>query len=150
MERIVVAGALAVAILAVAGMLRRRWPAAPTQARWDVPTQLDRRDFDGADVPWLLAVFTSATCVSCAEALAKAAPLASADVVVQEVEADARADLHERYRIEAVPMIVIADDEGVVQASFVGPPGATDLWAAVAEVRGAGSSHDPGLGRSGR
>src|SRR3989442_12597520 len=85
MERVVVAVALAAAILAVAGMLRRRRPEAPTQARWDVPAQLDRRDFDGADVPWLLAVFTSATCASCAEAVAKAAPLASADVVVQEV-----------------------------------------------------------------
>jgi hypothetical protein len=100
-------------------------------------------------MPLLLVVFTSDTCASCAEAVAKAAPLASAEVVVQEVEATARADLHERYRIDAVPMIVIADGDGVVQASFVGPPSATELWAAAAEARGPGSSHDPGLGRSG-
>jgi hypothetical protein len=37
----------------------------------------------------------------------------------------------------------------VVRASFVGPPTATDLWAAVAEARQPGVSPEPGLGRSG-
>jgi hypothetical protein len=31
---------------------------------------------------------------------------------------------------------VVADAEGVVRTSFTGPPSATDLWAAVATVRG--------------
>ncbi|MCA1691925.1 MAG: hypothetical protein LC733_06915 [Actinobacteria bacterium] len=70
--------------------------------------------------------------------------LASDDVVVQEVEVSARRDLHQRYAIEAVPLIIVADDEGVVQASFVGPPSATDLWAAVAEAReGRGAAPEP-------
>jgi len=133
----VVAVVLAAVILAVAALLRRRRPAPPTQAHWEAPAQLDRRDFDGPEVPWLVAVFTSATCDSCAEAVAKAAPLAGAEVVVQEVEVKAAADLHRRYAIEAVPMIVVADGDGVVRASFVGPPPATDLWAAVTEARGA-------------
>jgi hypothetical protein len=137
-ERVVVAVALAAVILAVAAMLQRRRPAPPTQVRWDAPAQLDRRDFDGRDVPWLVVVFTSATCDSCAAAVAKAAPLASAEVAVQEVEAKAGADLHRRYAIEAVPMIVVADREGVVHASFVGPPSASDLWAAVTEAREGG------------
>ena len=50
---------------------------------------------------------------------------------------------------QAVPMILVADRDGVVQASFVGPPGATDLWAAVAEVRDPGAGRGPGPGRSG-
>jgi hypothetical protein len=139
-ERVVVAVALAAAILVVAALLRGRRRAPPTQVGWEAPTQLDRRDFEEPDAPWLVAVFTSATCASCEEALAKAAPLAGREVAVQEVEAKTRSDLHRRYRIDAVPMIVIADGEGVVRASFVGPPSAADLWAAVAEAREPGAS----------
>ena len=55
-------------------------------------------------------------------------------------------DLHERYAIDAVPCIVVADEAGVVRASFIGVPTATDLWAAVAEAREPGSSPEPHLG----
>lgn len=135
MERFVLA-AVAVAVAAVvAVVLERRRPEAPTQATWAVPAQLDRADFDRPDAPWLVAVFTSATCDSCAQAVARAQVLASEAVAVEEVEVKARADLHRRYHIEAVPIIVVADGEGVVRTSFTGPPSATDLWAAVAGVR---------------
>jgi hypothetical protein len=70
----------------------------------------------------------------------KAAVLASSDVAVQEVEYAAARDLHRKYRIDVVPIVVIADDRGVVRRSFTGPVTATDLWAAVAEAR------DPGTG----
>jgi protein-disulfide isomerase len=110
--------------------------------------QLDRADFDGPFVPWIVAVFTSATCISCADAVAKTAPLASDAVVVQVVEVATRRDLHDRYGIEAVPTIVVAGLDGVVRASFVGPPTATDLWAAVAEARYPGSSPEPDVGRA--
>jgi len=36
-----------------------------------------------------------------------------------------------------VPSVIVADRDGVVRASFVGPVTAADLWAAVAEVRDA-------------
>jgi hypothetical protein len=124
------------ALAAVAGALaRRRRPAPPTQATFKAPLQIDRADFDRPDSPWLLAVFTSATCDSCAGARDKAAVLASAEIVVQEVEVSARKDLHDRYHIDSVPTMLLADTHGVVQASFIGPPSATDLWAAVAEAR---------------
>ena len=35
-----------------------------------------------------------------------------------------------------MPTLVIADDEGVVRGSYVGPVTATELWAKVAEIRG--------------
>ncbi len=133
------------AVLAV--IVERRRPAPPTQATWSTPAQLDRADFTRPDAPWLVAVFTSATCDSCAAARDKAAVLASPEVVVQEVEVAARRDLHDRYGIDAVPTILLADAEGVVRKSFVGPPSATDLWAAVAEARSPGSSPEPELGR---
>jgi hypothetical protein len=70
-------------------------------------------------------------------------------VAVQEAELVARRDLHERYAIEAVPATLVADAEGVVVRSFLGPVTATHLWAAVAEAREPGSTpaqchdHDP-------
>ena len=119
----------------VALVLERRRPDAPTQARWAVPSQLDRDDFTRPETPWLVAVFTSATCDSCAKVVAKAGPLESSEVAVEEVEYAGRPDLHRRYGIDAVPCIVMADADGVVRASHVGPATATDLWATLAEVR---------------
>jgi hypothetical protein len=135
MERVLLAGAIVVVAAVLAVIVQRRRPAPPTQASWKVPDQLDRQDFDRPGAPWLVAVFTSATCETCRGAIEKARVLASGDVVVQDVEVSARKDLHDRYHIDAVPTIVVADREGVVKASFVGPPNATDLWAAVAGAR---------------
>ena len=147
MERLLIAAVLVAVAVLVAFVVERRRPAAPTQPRWAVPAQLDRTDFDGADRPWLVTVFTSTACESCTRASAKASVLASPQVAYQDVSYQERADLHDRYAIEAVPTIVLADGDGVVRASFVGVPTATDLWAALAEVREPGTSPEPGLGR---
>ena len=139
MERVIIAVVLAAVVVGFAYLVqRRRGTEAPTQRRWAVPDQLDRDDFESPAAPWLIAIFTSATCESCAEAMAKAAPLAGPMVAVQEVALDRQRDLHRRYNIEAVPTLVVADGEGVVRATFVGPPKADELWAAVAQVRDAG------------
>lgn len=151
MERFAIAAVLAVAAVVVARLLERRRPEPPTQsgvrAGWAPPGQLDRADFEGPDRPWLVTVFTSATCESCKEATAKAVVLASAEVAFQEVAWQERKDLHDRYDIEVVPTTVMADAEGVVHAAFVGAPSATDLWAALAEARSPGASPEPGLGK---
>lgn len=130
-----VAVVLVLLAVAVAVVLDRRRPAVPTQVRWVVPSKVDRSDFARPDVPWLVAVFSSATCESCAAVVAKARPLESDEVVVEEVEFGARRDLHRRYGLDAVPCIVIADAGGVVRASFIGPATATDLWATLADLR---------------
>lgn len=135
---------IAAAVVAVAGVvalaLQRTRPDPPTQEGWSVPSQLDRADFVRPDAPWLVAVFTSATCDSCALTWDKARHLTSDAVAVQEVEATTGRDLHQRYGIDAVPTVVVADADGVVRASFLGPPTATDLWAAVVELREPGST----------
>jgi len=134
-ERVLLAGAVVVVAVVVAVILERRRPEAPTQGNWAVPAQLDRADFARPEAPWLVAVFTSATCGSCAKAVEQAKVLASDSVAVDEAEVKTHPDLHRRYHIDAVPIIVVADAEGVVRTSFTGPPSATDLWAAVAGVR---------------
>jgi len=146
-ERFLLAGVVVVIAAVVAVLAERRRPEAPTQPTWAVPTQLDRHDFVRPDAPWLVALFTSATCDSCMQVVEKARALDSGAVAVEEVEIKAHPDLHRRYHVEAVPTIVVADAEGVVRASFVGPPSATDLWAAVAEARQPGSSPEPDLGK---
>ncbi len=60
-------------------------------------------------------------------------------VAVQTVSFQAQRELHERYDIDAVPCLVIADAHGVVHRAFLGPVTATDLWAAVANAREPGS-----------
>lgn len=146
--RVVVALVIVVVAAAIALVLRRRAsPEAPTQPTRTAPRQLDRGDFARPDAPWLVAVFSSGTCQACADVVAKARVLACADVAVDDVEYTARRAVHARYGIDAVPCLVVADAQGVVRASFLGPVTATDLWAAVAEVRQPGSSPEPDLGR---
>ena len=141
MERLAIAVGLALVALAVAAVLQRRQrPAAPLRTGYLVPAQVDRADFDRPDATWLVAVFTSATCSSCAGVWERAQPLESASVAVQELEHGRDRGLHDRYAIEAVPATLVVDGEGVVVASFVGPVTATDLWAAVAEAREPGST----------
>lgn len=136
MDRLLIALGIAIAAALVAIVLRRlRRPDAPTRSVGLVPEQLDRADFSAPEVPWLVVVFTSATCSTCADVVAKAEVLASEDVSVEAVEFQVRPDLHQRYRIEAVPLLVIADERGVVRGHFLGPVTATDLWAAVAAAR---------------
>ena len=98
-----------VGVAAAVAWRRRRAPDAPTQPRGSLPAQLNRADFDGASAPWLVVVFTSATCNTCADVARKATVLASSQVVVQEVEFARDRALHDRYRIDAVPTLVIAD-----------------------------------------
>lgn len=146
MERLLVAVAVVVVVAVVAGIVRRRRVAdPPTQPRSQIPAQLDRRDFDGEG--WLVAVFTSETCSTCADVVHKAGVLRSADVAVATVSFQDRRDLHERYEIDAVPCLLIADGDGAVRAGFLGPVTATDLWAAIAEAREPGSIGNAGCDR---
>lgn len=134
----VIVAALAAIGVAAAVRLRRRTPA-PTQGGWQVPTQLDRHDFARPDAPWIVVAFTSATCSTCADVAAKVSVLSSDAVAVERVDYTERRDLHERYRIDAVPSVVVAGADGAVCASFIGPVKAQDLWAAVANCREPGS-----------
>lgn len=141
MERVVLAVVLVGVALVVAAVLQRRQrPDAPVRTGYAVPAQVDRADFARPEVPWLVAVFTSATCSTCQGVWERTQPLASDAVAVQEIRYQGDRALHDRYAIEAVPTTLVVDADGVVAASFLGPVTATDLWAAVAEAREPGSS----------
>jgi hypothetical protein len=138
MDRLLLALAVVVVAALVGEIVRRkRVVDPPTQPRYDAPTQLDRTDFDGSG--WLVAVFTSDTCSTCADVVRKAEVLGCDEVTVEIASYQSRKDLHERYAIDAVPCVVVADGDGVVHRSFLGPVTATDLWVAVANAREPGS-----------
>jgi thiol-disulfide isomerase/thioredoxin len=128
---VLVAASVAVALV----LARRRPPASPVRDGDRIPRQLHRGDFPDPGAPWLVVLFTSSTCDSCKAMAPKVDALSSSAVATCEIEYTAHRDLHERYGIEAVPLVLVADDRGEVRASFEGPTTATDLWAAVAEVR---------------
>ncbi len=133
--RIAIAVVLVVAVVVAAWYLRRKPPEAPPRDVYPVPRQLDRDDFPDADRPWLVALFSSEVCDSCRDLPPKLQAIQSPDVATCEIEAAVRGDLHRRYEIAAVPTTVVADADGVVRRAFVGAFTATDLWAAVAELR---------------
>jgi hypothetical protein len=145
MERLLVAVVIVALAVVVAEIVRRRRPAdAPTQPAWQLPVQIDRADFAHPDRPWLVVVFSSATCSTCADVKRKAAVLVSDEVGLADVPYQDHRALHEKYGIEAVPGVVVAGPDGAVHAQFLGPVSATDLWAAVAEARQPGSVHGDG------
>lgn len=146
MGRLLLAVVVVVVVAIVAALVRRRRENdPPTQPRREIPAQLDRSDFEGTG--WVVAVFTSATCSTCADVVRKADVLRSEEVTVATVEYQGHRDLHERYDIDAVPCLVIADGDGVVHAGFLGPVTATDLWAAIANAREPGSIESAGCDR---
>ena len=131
---------IAVVILAVAGAIawwldHRRTVAPPSQGRAVAPQQLDRNDFPRPDASWLVVLFTSRHCDSCAGLVEKAQPLASDEVGVVEVEYTREPELHARYKIDAAPITVLVDREGVTRTAFIGAYSAPDLWSALAELR---------------
>lgn len=135
LQQFVVGVSLVVLVALVAAVVRRRRPApAPTQAPYPVPRQLDPADFP-TGTPWVVVVFSSSSCQTCRAVVRAAEPLGSSQVGVVEVEYGSRRDLHAKYGIEAVPVVVVADHEGVVRTGIAGPVTATDLWAAVAAAR---------------
>lgn len=135
---VLIIGAVAVAGL-VAYLVQIRRPTPPTAPAAQVPVQIDRRDFARPEAPWLVAVFTSDTCSTCAGVWERARHLESPPVVVQELEVGRDAAIHARYEIDAVPTLLVVDSEGVVKRWFLGPVGSADLWAAVADARDADS-----------
>ena len=142
MDRLLLLVLVAAAAGTMAHLVQRRRPDAPVRTGWSVPQQLDRRDFDRPDAPWLVAVFTSATCDTCGSVVEVARPLESQAVAFQEVEAGERRDLHDRYAVDAVPMVLLVDGVGVVRDHHLGPVSATHLWGSLAELRQPGSTPD--------
>ena len=135
MIRFVIVGVVVVVALLANLWQRKRQVDAPTQGASEVPSQIDRSDFVRPDASWIVLAFTSATCQTCSDIERKVRVLETNSVAIQILEYTAERELHERYKVDAVPTVLMADASGVVQANFLGPVSATDLWAALARAR---------------
>lgn len=131
MARVVIALILVAVVVLIARRIEVGRPDPPARDRYPIPAQLDRDDFPRPDAPWLVVLFSSTSCDSCAEMAARVAGLESPAVATCEADVHERRDLHTRYGVEGVPMVVVADAEGVVRKGFVGTVSAHDLAAAL-------------------
>ena len=123
-------GAVACLVALVASRRRGRWRGV--LATPDIPAMIDRAAFEQAGVgaggkTWLVATFTDRTCRSCASTLERLGPLAGPSVTLVEVDAASHPRLHDHYRVDAVPLTLVADAGGTVTAWILGPPTAADI-----------------------
>ncbi|MCY4163939.1 MAG: thioredoxin domain-containing protein [bacterium] len=131
MSRTLIAVGIIMAALAAAWAYQRLRPSSANRTSqiptYTVPTRLQRWDFSHPNSKWLLVVFTSKTCSTCAAVATAAQQLANDSLAVTEVEYSRHQALHNRYDISAVPLTVLVDNTGLVIASLAGPATATEL-----------------------
>lgn len=134
MDRLfLVVGGLAIAGV-VAALFGRGRATTSFLSSLVVPKFLDRKDFRGKDKEWLVAVFSSKSCSTCAQVVGAAQRLASGQVEVQEIEFKADRELHKRYQIGSVPLVVFANRDGEVEDSILGPVSDDELELAMAKL----------------
>ena len=143
MDRLLVLAAVAALAGLLAVQLQRWRPSGPVATGWSVPGHLDRAAFAEPNVPWLVAVFSSTDCATCTSMVSEAHSLAAAQVVVQEVPAESASELHARYQVDVVPMLVVADGDGLVRAHHLGPSAPGELRAVLEEARSSRSFEKP-------
>lgn len=133
---LLVVGIVIAAVIAAWALERNRASrSAPVTTAAPIPGQVDRNDFARPGADWLLVMFSSAACESCSAMADRIAPLAAPDLAVDDVDFAERPALHEKYGIEAVPVVGLFDSVGVAHARFVGPTPAAELWSAIARAR---------------
>lgn len=132
----------ALVVLVVIGLLlgvARKNKAQTQVTSFDLPSEIDPQDFANKKAEVHVWMFSSEHCDGCESVWNKAEVLKSDKVEVAKIsyqDAQGR-KLHDKYQIEAVPSVVVCDDKGKTLKAFLGNVTATDLWAAVAEARGA-------------
>jgi thioredoxin-related protein len=131
--RVALVAGIVIAAGLVAALLERRRVRrpAPAPVSESAPRQVDRADFARPTASWLVLLFSSQSCESCAAMAERIVPLESDAVAVDEVDYAGRRDLHEKYRIEAVPVVGVYDALGVARFRFAGPVPAEHIWSAV-------------------
>lgn len=136
MELVLIAVAVGLLAVAVAAVIRARTASdAPTRPGWAVPDNVDRRDLDHPEKPWMVAVFSSSTCTACRATWEKARVLESDEVAVQDIDSVRDVRLHERYGVDAVPLLLLLDARGDVRAHHLGEPSTSELWSTMAALR---------------
>lgn len=94
---------------------------------------LPRSDFPQPETPWLLAVFVADNCHSCDKVQGQLQRFRSRDTAVVEVS---HPELLDRYGIDGVPTVALADTVGKVRFSHTGPLNRKALGSIAAALGG--------------
>jgi len=121
MSRLIVLVVLSCGASLVAVLLRKLNYRNFVKSGWSIPGHLSREDFGFLYEPWLVVIFSSESCETCKPVVAEGMKLASLGIAIQEVAAETNKGLHEKYDIDAVPMLLLVDKFGVVRSSHLGP-----------------------------
>lgn len=129
---------VSVVVLLIYASSKRRTNNVQTD-EYGYPSIVNRKDFLGVEQDLVVISFTSQTCESCKGVWEKVQALSSDSVGVIKVDYqdDMGKKLHQKYSIDAVPTTLVCDKDGVTLKSYIGAVTATDLWAGVANARGA-------------
>tara|TARA_B110000438_G_C15718987_1_gene608891 strand:+ start:115 stop:534 length:420 start_codon:yes stop_codon:yes gene_type:complete len=102
-------------------LLRKTTSRDRIRSGWTVPGHLERSDFAFRNEPWIALVFSSNTCETCKSVIDAAKGLSIKSIPFQEISVEENKELHDRYGIDAVPMLLILDNFGVVRSHYLGP-----------------------------
>ena len=112
-------GAFAISVAYIANNRRTDSPSVPKSS---LPIQVDRNDFEMPGMKWLLVFFSSESCSSCIQVREILSDIPLNSIHIQEVSFPQEKNLHTRYAINSVPIVLIANLEGVVTWSYAGVP----------------------------
>ncbi len=118
----------------VAYSVNRRRTDSPSVPQSSLPVQIDRRDFEKPEKKWLLAFFSSESCSSCRTVRNLLKNIQANTIHIQEINFPKDRELHTRYGIDSVPIILIIDSDGVVTWSFAGTPSSALISDAISNL----------------
>ena len=121
MSRLIVLALISFGASLAAVLLRKLNYRNFVTSGWSIPGHLNREDFGFLSEPWLVVIFSSDSCETCKPVVAESMKLSSLGIAVQEIALETNKDLHKKYDIDAVPMLLLVDKFGVVRSSHLGP-----------------------------
>ena len=126
--------AIGLTAFGVSSLANRRMPDSPSVPKSILPYQLDRSDFNDPSIEWIFVLFTSDKCDACDLVLSEVSKISLPNVVVQNINYATNKSLHVRYEIDAVPILLLADQQGIVQWSFAGVPPSIEISEALVNL----------------
>ena len=134
MSRVIVLVLLSSAASLTAVLLRKLNKRNFLTSGWSIPGHLSREDFRFTNEPWLVVIFSSESCETCKPLVAESMKLSSLGIAIQEIAVETNKDLHEKYGIDAVPMLLLVDKFGVVRSSHLGPTNSEEVRNSIQTV----------------
>jgi len=136
-----VTGAVIIA-MAVSAVARKTAGFGQDQRDHHIPGSVAGSDFGLDDDGWMLVVFTSSKCETCATVVEAVSRIDMPNLATAVIEIERMPELHTSYAIDAVPTTIVADPDGVVRKSFLGPVDLPMIELAVSTARSEwGSGH---------